>query len=53
MAGQYGNARITARNLDVGQTVAASLQAWVEQFVTGLEQGAYHEDPERGTFQRA
>lgn len=34
-------------------TVAPSLQAWAEQFVTGLEQGAYHEDPERGTFQRA
>jgi cell wall assembly regulator SMI1 len=33
--------------------VAPSLQAWAEQFVTGLEQGAYHEDPERGTFQRA
>jgi cell wall assembly regulator SMI1 len=34
-------------------TVAPSLQAWVEQFVTGLEQNAYHEDPERGTFLRA
>jgi hypothetical protein len=33
--------------------VAPSLQAWAEQFVTGLEQAAYHEDPERGTFQRA
>jgi cell wall assembly regulator SMI1 len=33
--------------------VAPSLQAWAERFVTGLEQGAYHEDPERGTFQRA
>jgi cell wall assembly regulator SMI1 len=33
--------------------VAPSLEAWAERFVTGLEQGAYHEDPERGTFQRA
>ena len=33
--------------------VAPSLQAWAEQFATGLEQGAYHEDPERGTFQRS
>jgi cell wall assembly regulator SMI1 len=28
--------------------VAGSLTAWVEQLVTGLEQGKYKEDPERG-----
>jgi cell wall assembly regulator SMI1 len=30
--------------------VAASLTAWVEQFVTDLEKGDYAEDPERGEF---
>ena len=29
---------------------APSLAAWLEQFVGGVEQGRYHEDPERGTF---
>jgi cell wall assembly regulator SMI1 len=33
--------------------VAPSLAAWIEQFVTGIEEGAYHEDPERGTFLRS
>jgi cell wall assembly regulator SMI1 len=33
-------------------TVAPSLTAWVEDFVTALERGGYTEDPERGTFQR-
>src|SRR5262249_7516964 len=39
-----------------GQTeppvVAPSPAAWLEQFVTAVERGAYHEDPERGTFLR-
>jgi cell wall assembly regulator SMI1 len=30
--------------------VAPSLAAWLESFVTALEQGAYAEDPERGTL---
>lgn len=29
---------------------APSLAAWLEQFVAAVEQGRYHEDPERGTF---
>lgn len=29
---------------------APSLAAWLEQFVGAVEQGRYHEDPERGTF---
>jgi cell wall assembly regulator SMI1 len=33
--------------------VAASLAAWVEQFVRGLEQGVYKEDPERGGLHRS
>ncbi len=32
--------------------VAPSLAAWVERFVSGLEQGAYHEDAERGGLHR-
>ncbi len=32
--------------------VAASLTAWVEQFVTALEKGEYAEDPERGDFNK-
>jgi cell wall assembly regulator SMI1 len=32
--------------------VAPSLAAWLEEFVAALEHGAYHEDPERGTFLR-
>jgi cell wall assembly regulator SMI1 len=32
--------------------VAPSLTAWVQKFVEGLENGAYHEDPERGSFYR-
>jgi cell wall assembly regulator SMI1 len=31
---------------------APSLTAWVQKFVEGLESGAYHEDPERGSFYR-
>jgi cell wall assembly regulator SMI1 len=34
------------------ETVAPSLAAWLQDFVTALEAGKYHEDPERGTFQR-
>jgi cell wall assembly regulator SMI1 len=30
--------------------VAPSLSAWLAQFVTAVENGEYHEDPERGTF---
>ncbi len=30
--------------------IAPSLAAWLEQFVAAVEQGRYHEDPERGTF---
>jgi cell wall assembly regulator SMI1 len=32
--------------------VAPSLAGWVEHFLTGLEQGAYAEDPERGVLHR-
>jgi cell wall assembly regulator SMI1 len=32
--------------------VAPSLRAWVERFLHDLEEGRYHEDPERGTFMR-
>jgi cell wall assembly regulator SMI1 len=32
--------------------IAPSLTAWVRDFVTALERGTYHEDPERGTFLR-
>jgi cell wall assembly regulator SMI1 len=32
---------------------AASLPAWVERLVQGLEQGAYKEDPERGAMYRS
>jgi cell wall assembly regulator SMI1 len=32
--------------------VAPSLAAWLETFVTAVEKGEYHEDPERGTFLR-
>ncbi len=32
--------------------VAPSLAAWVEQLVSGLEQGKYQEDPERGGMTR-
>jgi cell wall assembly regulator SMI1 len=34
------------------ETWAASLEAWVAQFVTAVEAGQFSEDPERGTFQR-
>jgi cell wall assembly regulator SMI1 len=34
-------------------TVAQSLAAWLQDFVTALEAGKYHEDPERGTLHRA
>lgn len=33
--------------------VAPSLAAWLEGFLKGLEEGKYHEDPERGTFFRS
>jgi cell wall assembly regulator SMI1 len=33
--------------------VAPSLTRWLEGFVEALEQGKYHEDPERGTFFRS
>src|SRR5262249_16849055 len=33
--------------------VAPSLAAWLEGFVTAVEAGRYHEDPERGTFLRS
>jgi cell wall assembly regulator SMI1 len=32
------------------KVVAPSLKAWLEKFVTGVENGEYHEDSERGTF---
>src|SRR5262249_43755525 len=32
--------------------VAPSLRAWLEDFVTAVERGEYHEDPERGSFLR-
>jgi cell wall assembly regulator SMI1 len=32
--------------------VAKSLEAWLEDFVTAVEQGEYHEEPERGVFLR-
>jgi cell wall assembly regulator SMI1 len=35
------------------ETLAPSLGTWLNGFVTGVEAGQYHEDPERGTFQRA
>jgi cell wall assembly regulator SMI1 len=34
-------------------SVAPSLTAWLEGFVKALEEGKYHEDPERGTFFRS
>jgi cell wall assembly regulator SMI1 len=33
-------------------TVAPSLAAWLEQFVTAVERGEYTQDPERGLFMR-
>ncbi len=30
--------------------LAPSLEVWLGDFVTGVEAGQYHEDPERGTF---
>jgi cell wall assembly regulator SMI1 len=35
------------------QSVAPSFAAWLQDFVTALEAGKYHEDPERGRFHRA
>jgi cell wall assembly regulator SMI1 len=35
------------------ETVAPTLAAWLQDFVTGLEGGKYHEDAERGSFVRA
>jgi cell wall assembly regulator SMI1 len=35
------------------ETVAPSLAGWLQDFVTALEAGKYHEDSERGTFHRA
>lgn len=34
------------------KVIAPSLQAWLEDFVTALEAGKYHEEPERGAFLR-
>jgi len=34
------------------ETVAPSLTAWLSDFATAVERGAYQEDPERGTFLR-
>jgi cell wall assembly regulator SMI1 len=34
------------------EELAPSLEAWLGDFVTAVEAGKYHEDPERGTFQR-
>lgn len=51
---QHGN---PVRAFWLGQTdhpiVASSLGAWLEDFVSALERGEYHEDPERGTFLRS
>ena len=33
--------------------VASSLTAWFQGFISALERGEYHEDPERGTFLRS
>src|SRR5207253_4107546 len=33
--------------------VASSLTAWLDDFVTQVEQGRYEEEPERGTFLRS
>jgi cell wall assembly regulator SMI1 len=35
------------------EKLAPSLDAWLTDFVTAVEAGKYHEDPERGTFSRA
>jgi len=35
------------------EVVAPTLAAWLQDFVTALEGGKYHEDPERGSFHRA
>jgi cell wall assembly regulator SMI1 len=37
----------------VHDIVAPSIKAWLQDFVTALEAGKYHEDPERGTFHRS
>jgi cell wall assembly regulator SMI1 len=34
------------------KVIAPSLQAWLEDFVTAVEAGLYHEEPERGAFMR-
>jgi cell wall assembly regulator SMI1 len=34
------------------EKLAPSLDAWLTDFVKAVEAGLYHEDPERGTFQR-
>lgn len=47
-----GPVRACWRDQQEHPVVAPSLAAWVESFLTGLEQGTYHEDPERGTFLR-
>ena len=47
---------VPVREHRVGETsaviVAPSLLAWLREFVTAVENGAYHEDPERGHFLR-
>lgn len=35
------------------RVLAASLQAWLDDFVRRVERGEYHEDPERGSFMRS
>ncbi|HZU38612.1 MAG TPA: SMI1/KNR4 family protein [Gemmataceae bacterium] len=32
------------------RVVAPSLTAWLQEFVSAVEKGQYHEDPERGSF---
>ena len=34
------------------EVVAASLDAWLEDYVGAVEAGLYHQEPERGTFLR-
>jgi cell wall assembly regulator SMI1 len=47
---------VPVRGFYLGNTdheeVAPSLASWLEDFVTAVEAGLYHEEPERGTFMR-
>ena len=45
--------RALPRGREKHPVVAPSLAAWVEHFVSGLEQGKYKEDPERGSLHRS